>query len=300
MNNETNIIPLEQKSVLPSAKDLIKRAYQFYRSNIKSIALISVVPFVLSTLAALTQDYSFGGLVAFVAGIVGLAASIAFVMYVLHPEALAGGVKKLYSESFKKFFPFIWICVLGGLVVWGGMTLFVVPGFFMLIMISFAAFAYIDENRKGMSALMQSWHYMRGYFLPVLGRFAVLWLLSMLAFTVVTIIASALGFKGPSDLSRQPDAGYTILTNLVDLFFAVPFMVAYVSYMYNSLKTIKTVAPTDEEEKKSRRVIRGFLLLGIVSLVIIAAGSIYFYQIGHLNFDEDGTPVPTLTPNINS
>ncbi len=80
--------------------------------------------------------------------------------------------KQIFSSSSRLLWPFIFTSILAGLAIFGGTLLFIIPGMIFTIWFSFAVYAVILDNQRGIEALKASKKL-------VIGRW---WLMALLIF----------------------------------------------------------------------------------------------------------------------
>ena len=268
-----------------SSGALLKNALSFYKTHFGTIAAIVIVPFILHLINAFLSPYlnennpNVG--LALILMLVGILASISVFIAII---ALLNTVKQngpptsqSYGVGFKLFFPFIWVVILMALVQAGGLVLFVIPGLYLGVLLGMSLYMMVAEDRRGLSALVHSWYYVRGYWWAVVGRlllFMLIAILVMLAAIAIFMVVglATIGFD-LSQINNIPNAsaltlaGDVIFNFLYD-FILLPIGAIYSYLMYQSLKTLKPV-PMPEEEKKIKRKIVTFLIIGLVVPVLL-------------------------------
>jgi tetratricopeptide (TPR) repeat protein len=135
-------------------------------------------------------------------------------------------IKEAFIKAKPKVPAHIWLGVLTGLIVMGGYLLLLIPGIIFAVWFFFAPFVFIEEDVRGMDALLKSKAYVRGKWIPVCVRLIAVWLLSALV--------SLIPFVGP----------------LLALFL-VPFSFVYTFLVYQDLKASKgpmTFRPSKKEK----------------------------------------------------
>ena len=165
------------------------------------------------------------------------------------------GIKESFKRSKKYIAPYFLVSILVALVSFGGMIIFIIPGIIVGIMIMFAVFVLVNEDTRGIDALIKSREYVRGHWWPIFGRV----LLIGLIFFALSIIP--------------------LLGALISILFLTPFMMVYMFIMYKNLKEIKGEVFIDEaKQNKTKNKLTVFLILGIIAIpmLIIFAGSIPF------------------------
>jgi hypothetical protein len=118
-------------------------------------------------------------------------------------EALGSGWRRLWS--------LLWLYLMAGYVVGGGLFLFVLPGLAMLVWFFASQFIVFEEEERGMDAVLKSRAYVRGFGWGVLWR--------LLVISVLALFAS--------------------LVPLVGSILFTPFMMLFMVHVYKDLRGIK-------------------------------------------------------------
>ncbi len=95
--------------------------------------------------------------------------------------------KKIRIPTLAMLGSYLLISLLSGLAVAGGSIAFMIPGIWLTIVLLFAEYVFIDEEKKGFQALSRSAELVRGRWWGTLGRF----ILPGLAILLVSIVASS-------------------------------------------------------------------------------------------------------------
>lgn len=90
------------------------------------------------------------------------------------------GVAGWYRASWVKIIPVTWVCLVYLIVIMGGFWLFVIPGVYLGVALVFAPLACAAEGVGGLEALERSLFHVRGRWLSVSGRLALIGFLSWL------------------------------------------------------------------------------------------------------------------------
>lgn len=86
-------------------------------------------------------------------------------------------LKNSYKEAFPLFWSYVWISILVGLAVLGGLILLLIPGIIFAVWFAFVGFVLVLERLKGRKALKRSRELVKGYFWYVLGYTILIYLL---------------------------------------------------------------------------------------------------------------------------
>lgn len=225
--NEKKLIPLGE---------LFSQTWKFYSEhfkNLMSIAALILLPIFISIIPALFITNTFillpVTLIVYLASVVVcLIGEITLLQYIKEKN-LNFDIKKVFlKEAKSKFWSFLWINFLVGILVVLGFVALIIPGFYLLVAFIFSSYVLIDQNKRGMEALKESKKLAKGYFWPIFGRIVLMYLI----FIVVQMFGTPLmSFSYSYILSN--------VFSLVISFFFVPFAMAYIFNIYENLKRIK-------------------------------------------------------------
>lgn len=150
------------------------------------------------------------------------------------------GVRTSFRRGWRYSWWYFIVGAITGFVTLAGLALFFVPGIILSIMMVFAAFVLVVEDEKGMSVFVKSRNYIRGLWWDVFGRIV-----------VIGVVAMAISFL--------PGIG-----GLLFSFFAYPFMMVYIFFLYKDLKRVKeTQIITAKKDKNTKILFVVFAILGI-------------------------------------
>jgi hypothetical protein len=225
------------KQPLISIPELFQKSFELYKPRFWKmfslvligflgtlvIALVFGVPAALFFMGARTMPILnlFSLLLLLVGALLIIALNLSIqvaLMYMLREENVGKGVKEMLLSVMDKMGSYYWIAFLNGFIVLIGFILFIVPGIIFLIRLSFAQYAFVFENARGLKALKYSQELTRGYWWAILGRVLILFVISMMVSSV-----TRLGF-------------------LLNSLFVMPFGLAYFYVIYEDLKRIKASA----------------------------------------------------------
>jgi flagellar biogenesis protein FliO len=258
---------------LPSVSKLFGWTFSFYKQRLSLIAGISAVPFLFG-LAQMLVGKSLS------VGLVLILAILTFVVSFLSRLALFDAVAEegqsvsgAYKKSLQMLIPFIWVSGLVTLATLGGFFLLVIPGILLSIRLSLSLYVLFAENRRGTSALVASWHYVKGYWGAIFRRFLFFGIVLLIISLVVAFVTS-----GPTILTAlksgvEPEVSlFSQLFNLIfNNFLILPLSIIYSYGVYRSLKEIKASVPLESDEQKIKKNIAIFSVIGIVGLIAIIA-----------------------------
>jgi Flp pilus assembly protein TadD len=182
------------------------------------------------------------------------------------------GIKEAFRQARPKILAHVWLGVLTGLIVTGAHLLLVIPGVIFAVWFFFAPFVFIDEDVRGMDALLKSKAYVRGRWLGVCLRLVAIWCVSVL-------------------IASIPIAGQVLAL------FLVPFSFIYTFLLYKDLKALVG----DMAFEPARRAKVGILATGTVGYVLpvvvvfVFMGSMLFMPFSLLKAKVTGeSPFPLV------
>jgi Flp pilus assembly protein TadD len=261
--------------------DLFKRAWAAYKNRmwaLLAVGLVAIllpvvvaVPFVFLgfTLAPLMPEMD--ALVMGVCAALGAMAAVwmgnwgvsAFLMAVADQRC---GVKKAFRVARPKTLAQIWLGVITGLILTGAHLLLIIPGIIFSVWFFFAPFVFIEEDERGLSALLKSKEYVRGRWVPVLLRLLVIWLFSV-AVCCIPVLGQLLAL------------------------FLVPFSVVYTHLIYKNLKETRGASSWHpSRQEKITVVAAGAVGLALpVVMVFVFVGSMSLMPFSMLKASVTGT-----------
>jgi hypothetical protein len=130
------------------------------------------------------------------------------------------GIIEAFQAGWTYLCPMAWVLTLFSAIVLTGFVLGLLPGFLFLVWFTFCMYVLLEEDRRGMDALLASKEYVRGHWWNTFGKLLLLWLISA--------VAGFIPFIG----------------QVFSLLFA-PFFMLYLLAMYRDFKAVKGVAEAD-------------------------------------------------------
>jgi hypothetical protein len=238
---------------------LFRESWRLYKERFWLFLKIAAVPGALLALGNIglargTIAAAFmGGLLVFVGWIASFIASLALI------SAVARGTsfEESYGAALKLFWPAAWLCILEGIIIFGGYALLVVPGIILSVSLAFATYALVLEGKRGMGALAMSREYVRGHWWPIVGRGALLILVYLGVMLIIYV---------PFIVIFGKIAG--VVVNAILLLCLTPFALAYNYKIYENLKRLKSDAGA-----KAEKAPRTFFIVCMVAcgLAVVAA-----------------------------
>jgi len=266
---------------LAPISDLLKRAWTAYKARMWALLVVGLVaallpvvvavPFVFLgfTLAPLIPEMN--ALVMGICVALGAVAAVwtgnwgvsAFFTAVADKRC---GVKKAFRMARPKTLAQIWLGMITGLILTGAHLLFIVPGIIFSVWFFFAPFVFIEEDERGLSALLRSKEYVRGRWFPVLLRLLAIWLF-------------------PAAVSCIPVLGQILAL------FLIPLSVVYTHLLYKNLKETRGGSSWEpSRQEKITVVAAGALGLALPVVMVFAfVGSMSLMPFSMLKASVKGT-----------
>lgn len=209
--------------LLPSSLDLLKDSWRLYITTWNESLKISIwflyfglIAFVLSIIEKFSPSAStlFEIPVSLAIGIVAYWVGVRLIQGMLCLEA---GKKIDFSKeesrrAWNLVLPTLWVAILQTLVVIGGFMLFIFPGVFFVIALSFSQMIVIDQGVRGMQAIKASRDLVKGRWSQTAWRLFV----TSFALGLAVMVVTALGFVAlmliaglAESIAKQPDPLFT-------------------------------------------------------------------------------------------
>jgi len=182
--------------------------------------------------------------------------------------------KNVYSVGKVMFWPFILVAVLQTLASVLGIILFVIPGFIISVYLSFAIYAVVRDNKRGIDSLVYSFHLVRYRWFAVFVRMVVLGVIVLVTGWLIILIVSMLAVFAPGFIG---DIFVVISGSIIQVMILTPFVLIYGNKLYDALK--KDLPALSVEKQALYR--KNLKILIIVGLVVIL-GTMALLVIGGL------------------
>ena len=239
--------------------DLIKQTWEDYKTHLRMIVRILLVPNILARFIgqmgghykAAPSPFSFLFIIAVT--IFSIWSQVTIFMAIVKPsENLT--FADWYKKSWKYIWSYSWLIFLSGIIILSGILLLLLPGIIFSIWFSMGVYVLMDKHMKGMSALQYSYELVRGHWFAVLWRCIVSGILTLIASIGISILVKILHFPYETQIS-----GVLIAT------FVTPFTYMYSFRLYKELKELKG----EYTFVKSKKFFWTFIAIAIASVLII-------------------------------
>lgn len=164
------------------------------------------------------------------------------------------GVRASFAHAWKFIRSFWWLLTVMFFVVMGGFMLFVVPGIIYSVWFAFSYFILIDEEHKGIRAMIRSREYVRGLWWPVLGRLLIPMLLLIPFGIIYSYIKDTLGQEG--------------LASFLNLLFSLIGTPLYLCYNYLVFDNVRSYKANNIPDPRTQKRYP-YILVGLVGLVFV-------------------------------
>ncbi|MFA5053468.1 MAG: hypothetical protein WC565_05390 [Parcubacteria group bacterium] len=244
---------------------LFKESLVDYKSRFKTIAALSAISLAVSVVLPLLALFGFllglsNTVVGTIFGTIGTAIFILAICFVqgafIFSMKDGAGVKESFRFIRSNFKSFLWIAILSFCIVFPGSLLLFFPGAIISMFIIFSSRVFMDEGKKGFSALKRSIDYVRGYFWPVVGRHLLLGLI-----TIGALIVSSIVIKEP-------------FNSLLNAFVIAPIGLCFSWRLYKDLKEKRPEVASSSPKKKGW--IKAIAIIGIIIVSALTIAILVF------------------------
>lgn len=263
MNSTTNERAQKEPKIikkLPSPTDLLCSAWEIYTKKLGILLAIAAIPAVIAFLFRILSTGSYLGIQLFPQGLSFAASdlimSVLIIIIILVPfwsnialmyavkDAGNISLKEAYNKAIKITFPFLWLAILTSIIICGGMFPLIIPGIIIAVWLTFNAWILIDENERGLKALLKSKMYVQGYGWAIFVRMLFLLLIFFVIYIPLLIIVSFLVVGKP----------HQDLQTLFSVFFS-PIALLYGYELFKSVKAVKSGENLSASPKTKKRFI---------------------------------------------
>ncbi|MFA5954136.1 MAG: hypothetical protein WC817_01185 [Patescibacteria group bacterium] len=285
------MLGLKENASIPGSMQLLREAAALYRKQfgrliallLAAIFAVIVGIFVLLGMLSFTSWLSVSStptvhyiglalsilieVAAFIAlGITQLWASLTVVVTLAKgaDSTTGGGIIDAYRESRRFVLPYLWVSILSGLLMLGGVLLLVVPGIILSVWFILALYVVVSEDRHGFTALLASREYVRGRWWAVAGRIVVLALLSF----VISIPGAIL-----TGVFNQPGIAQAI--NFALELLLTPLLLGYFYVLYLRLKTLPVAVAPESNVQLRKYLVVGSVVMAFLTVILVAAMFIF-------------------------
>ncbi|HVM76650.1 MAG TPA: hypothetical protein VMU07_00660 [Candidatus Paceibacterota bacterium] len=255
---------MENMTRLDPVGSLWSKAWKIYSDRFGLLIGILLPPMVLVGLAdifkTLSPHYAIPSALATLVGYVILIPGVTGALSSLRNNTDFGNS---YRAGWKLFWPILWVGVLTLLTGVGSFVMLLLPAIWIGIAMSFSNYAVIFEGKRGMSALLHSFSYVKGYWWAVFGRIFLQVAVLVICYIIVDIPFGIVG--------RQ--TGTAVGSSIVALFFT-PFSLVYNYCMYENLVALKpSLAESNPTDGKTfMRIAQIVGIVVIIAIILLVVG----------------------------
>lgn len=259
---------------LGSAWGIYKETWVLYKQHLNAIILLASIPAATFLIFQVLVAYSTNPFLALGSAVLYF---IVTVLSILTLAMILIADATTFKEAYKKIGPLlvsiIIIGILATLSVLGGTILLIVPGIYVGILFSLWAYALVNENKRGIDALVQSWYLVKGNWWNVFRKQLFLLLGTLIPMALFAIVFGAVAFlvAGAGIFDSVPGETsifQTISDELFSLYVAGPLSLLFGKILYQRIKAQKPGEFSPEEAAKVRRNIMLLAALSVAVAVI--------------------------------
>jgi len=258
--------------------EILKRSLSLYKENFSLFIGIIILGYVLSLLNTLRMiilktTYAWIGFITSWLGILIVSWAYIALVIAISNRYLNNKItlKECFIAAKEKYWRYIGICILYGLILGAGLLLFLIPGIYWGTIFSLASITVVLEKRRDIGPLRISKELIRGYFWRVFLLELIILLFSLYLYFI---------YFGLAKINQNLA---TILLQIFLLFYT-PFYIGVSVTLYYILKDIKEGELPIESEIPVKCV-RGYLgylvAAGLVILIILLS---IFWSINLMKF----------------
>ncbi|MDD5146350.1 MAG: hypothetical protein PHN39_01200 [Candidatus Pacebacteria bacterium] len=189
------------------------------------------------------------------------------------------GIIESYRRAWHKILSYYWVVILSGLIIFGGLLLFIIPGLIMSLWFSFAVFVVIAENEKGLKAIIKSREYARGNWWQIFWRLLVVAAIALLIGLglIVVYVCLALLSAALSTILHFSLISAIILgaAQIAVMLFLPPLFVIYPFLLYRHLKDKKGAFQFQPTGKQKA----GFVIISLIGIILIIGGLVLLFSL---------------------
>ncbi len=273
---------MDKQNPLPSASNLFGQSVKWYVSHFPIIFGVTIIPIILSIVGIYINTASaspslVAGVAAFIFFFITVIAGFLSELGLL--AVVAGGsssVGNAYRKGLPLFWPFIWVSFLVGLTALGGFVLLIIPGIIIGIFLGQSIYVLFTEDRRGISALVKSWHYVKGRAGSVFWRSLFLGIIVLLISLGISFLVggSALlsqikNISHPTAIQPAVSKLSQIINTAINQIILIPLGIIYGYLLFSALRATKTEPLDEDREHKLKKKIIIFMIIGIIGFILI-------------------------------
>ena len=247
------------KASLPGTISLTKESWAIFKHNYRILLPISLIFGVGTAISCLTQDLVQAQIITSVptALFFVLPIDLIFfytsVLFIFTLKNKPTRVEFIDKTILKRILPFLLVCLLYGLTVFGGIILLVIPGIIFGVWYYFANFVFLTEGLGVRASFSKSKFYVKNHFWYVFLRLFYYGFLNMIAYVLFyTIIALIVGFIMHA-FGGFADFYLSLVSAIVSIPFDSLISAMGLIYGFQLYTSLKSLSPTQSAHKKSAK-----------------------------------------------
>ncbi len=258
--------------------ELLSHSWAFFAKHWKLLLSISVITFASIIVALILFGASFTLHNTVVTVICAILYFVTLFSAVALYPALINAIHRLntepdqkltisgqYKYGFKVCGSFFVLMLIVGLVTYGSLALFVIPGIAVVIYTAFNFFTFVVDGKKGFAALIESYRLVKGRWWHVLGRIL---FFALVATGALIILEMAIFFISFLLGLILPPIFIAFILPIVLILFEAALIVFGLIYLYQLYMSLKATQSDVVEVKNIKPWLVAFFVFGI--LVVIA------------------------------
>ncbi len=272
MADSPDFSPIPENHEMLGVMDLFKGGCSFLLSRV-DIVLWLLLPMLVLTVASNVTYFQVFNNPPIIA-VAAFVAVVAFVLYILNIGAALFAVSE-YSEkkvnykeglawAKKNFWNLLWVYILSGLAVMGGMVLLIIPGIMVAVYLYFVQYTFVAENKRGFEALLRSHELVKGIWWKIFWKMFGLAALIVVCIVFVSIILFVVwNAVTGHDPSRFVEDTWSQIVG-------VPWTIIFLHAgwrMFNSIRTDKL--PAENTIYKNQWKYKVLAILGLLAIPLL-------------------------------
>lgn len=278
--NQAPVAPVMFPS-LPKASALISQAVALFKKKWSAAFPILAILFLSGVINA-ASSFLKGEAGAITSSIIMLVfllisylSSIALILAFSDEETKP--ITAYYQRALDTIISYSWIAVAMILAVIGSGIFLIIPGIIVAFYLSYSIYAFLLEDKRGLSALTASYGYIRGFEWPILWRMVVFGFLMFLVQIFVSIITGAItvmtvGLEPVIDTLKTGDTSAFFLGQIINQasssFLFAPLAVAFGYLLYKAVRTAKQQSGIVYDTKNAEFWFKTFIYIGAGILIL--------------------------------
>jgi hypothetical protein len=262
-------------ATLPRARTLFVNAWEFVMTRLDLVVLL-FIPLALESAATIWSERLPEAERFVNVPFLGLSILTGIVYIVTLTVALRAVTASIEEEKtlphatrwmVRHVLPLLWVLVLSGLLIFGGLLFFIIPGLIVAISVTFAQYIYVSEDKRGMAALLASRALVGGRWFKVFRK--------IFGFMILTFIPLFLIGVLYGIVSEM--AGDTILVTIGSEFViqAVSAVLSVMSihamyHLYLALKENRGDVTPSDSARVRYLILIGISVASLVAIIVLA------------------------------